>query len=294
VTAFGPAAVVGAAVAVTSGWFWLRNLRLYGDLTGSAALLERFERPPRGSTLHMLASPWYWIIQQQRLWDPSFDFKDTQGSLTRSLWLLGLIPLAGLAVALWHRRPSGLRERLGPAAARVLAATRRGSDPRFGLPVAWLLGLVLLGLLEVSVARFAADGGGAHARYLLPGAGVLGALAAVGLAALPGGRRGLPAVGMLAAMLVANVWVWHQQLTAMVRPQDGQSAVLVALRAAEAPLPGLLLTVAGLSLAAALAAQAVALWRLGAAVPAVSAVPAVPAELQPQARAAAGPGAVAS
>jgi hypothetical protein len=45
-TAIGTAAVVGGVPALATGWFYLRNLSLYGDLTGQGALLEKFERTP--------------------------------------------------------------------------------------------------------------------------------------------------------------------------------------------------------------------------------------------------------
>lgn len=38
------AGLVGGIPALASGWFYLRNLRLYGDLTGQEALLAKFER----------------------------------------------------------------------------------------------------------------------------------------------------------------------------------------------------------------------------------------------------------
>lgn len=38
------AAAVGGIPAVAFGWFYLRNLRLYGDLTGQGALLQKFGR----------------------------------------------------------------------------------------------------------------------------------------------------------------------------------------------------------------------------------------------------------
>ncbi|MEQ6901138.1 hypothetical protein [Nocardioides sp. YIM 152588] len=38
--------LVGGVPALAWGWFYLRNLRLYGDLTGQDALLEKFEREP--------------------------------------------------------------------------------------------------------------------------------------------------------------------------------------------------------------------------------------------------------
>lgn len=40
------AAWVGGVPAAAWGWFYVRNLRLYGDLTGQDALLEKFDRAP--------------------------------------------------------------------------------------------------------------------------------------------------------------------------------------------------------------------------------------------------------
>ncbi|WP_147381415.1 hypothetical protein [Nocardioides immobilis] len=40
------AAVVGGVPAVATGWFYLRNYRLYGDFTGQDALLDKFARSP--------------------------------------------------------------------------------------------------------------------------------------------------------------------------------------------------------------------------------------------------------
>lgn len=45
-TAIVASAVTGGVPAVATGWFYLRNLSLYGDLTGQSALLEKFERQP--------------------------------------------------------------------------------------------------------------------------------------------------------------------------------------------------------------------------------------------------------
>lgn len=38
--------VAGGVPALATGWFYLRNLRLYGDLTGEGALLEKFHKEP--------------------------------------------------------------------------------------------------------------------------------------------------------------------------------------------------------------------------------------------------------
>jgi hypothetical protein len=223
------AGVVGAAVVAVSGWFYLRNLRLYGDLTGSAALFERFGRTPRGSMLELVARPGFWGVQQQRLWDATSILSQAHGSLTRRLWWLGLVPLAGLLLV----------------AGRWLARRGRGGRPDPGRAVGFGLCVLLLGLLELSLVQFDSQGGGAHVRYLFPGLVTVGLVVAVGLVALPGGRRGVPVVTMLVAMAAASLWVWWRHLEVI-----GVSGRPWALWAA---LPLLLL---GLGL------QAVALWRL--------------------------------
>jgi hypothetical protein len=184
--------VLVVTVVAAAGWFYLRNRSLYGDLTGSAALLERFGRAPRGTILGVLDEPGFWRGQQQRLWGVTTNLPGSGGRLSRQLWLLGLVPLAGLLVA----------------GARWLCRLARGAPrPDPGRMAAVALCVLLLGLLELSLVQFVSQGGGAHVRYLFPGLVVVGLAAAVGLAALPGGRRGLPAVAMLAVMSAANLWV---------------------------------------------------------------------------------------
>jgi hypothetical protein len=225
------AGAVGLVVVAVAGWFYLRNLRLYGDLTGSAALLERFGRVPRGSLAGLLTDPGFWRAQQQRLWGAGNLVPGANDGLARWLWLLGLVPLVGLLLA----------------GGGWLAGRLRGAGGRLdaGRAVAVGLCLLLLGLLQLSVVQFATGGGTAHARYLLPGLVTVGLLAAVGLAALPGGRRGLPVVAMLLAMTWINLWVWqHHPSTTQVA---GWPWPLVAV------VP---LVLVGIGL------QAVALWRL--------------------------------
>jgi hypothetical protein len=111
--ASGHATLVGITVAVTSGWFWLRNVRLYGDLTGSAFLLDRFKRAPDGSVLSMLLNDRFWSLQAQRFLDFSY-FNYAGGAMENSTvawarWLL-LIPLAGAAAIVARR----VRHRLVP------------------------------------------------------------------------------------------------------------------------------------------------------------------------------------
>jgi hypothetical protein len=227
--ALGVSVVAGAVVAA-AGWFYLRNRMLYGDITGSAALLERFGRVPGGTVPRLLGDPGFWRSQQQRLWGVTTNLPGSGGRLSRQLWLLGLLPLAGLllAGAQWTGH-------------MIRGATR--PDP--GRAIAGALCVLLLGLLELLLAQFASRGGGAHVRYLFPGMAAIGLSAAVGLAALPGGRRGCPAVAMLVVMSAANLWVRWRYL----------GVIGVSDR------PDLLLAVVPLLLVG-LGLQAFALWRL--------------------------------
>jgi hypothetical protein len=67
----------------------------------------------------------------------------------------------------------------------------------------------------------------------------------VGLAALPGGRRGLPVVAMLLAMTWINLWVWWRHLDVLGISDRPWPLLVVALP----------LVLVGIGL------QAVALWR---------------------------------
>ena len=224
------AAVVGGTALALAGWFYWRNRSLYGDITASTALLERFGRSPKGTTLGLLADPGLWRVQQQRLWDVTNLVPRSDGALYRRLWPLVLVPLAGLVLA-------GARWLADPA--------RSDRRPDTGRTVVFALGILLLGLLQLTMVEFVSDGGGAHVRYLFPGLAVAGLAAALGLTALPGGRRGVPVVAMLVVMAAVNLGLWW--------PYRGTIELLGG--------PVLLLAVVPLLLVG-LGLQAVALWRL--------------------------------
>jgi hypothetical protein len=122
----------------------------------------------------------------------------------------------------------------------------------------------LLVLLEGMLAQFVSGGGGPHIRYLFPDIAILALAAALGLASLPGGRRGLPTVALLGAAVAINLWLLDVRLWALVRPPGGHGAFGRALAAAGLPPePLVVLAPCALLLAAALALQAFALWALG-------------------------------
>jgi hypothetical protein len=185
-------ASVGAVVLAVAGWFYLRNLTLYGDLTGSAALLDRFGRSPHGTVLGLLTEPGFWRLQQRRFWDVAAILPGVRAGVSARLWVLGLVPLAGLLLA----------------GGRRLARVRGGKPLDPARAVAWGLCVALLGLLQLSVVQFVSNGGGSHVRYLFPALVAVGLAGAVGLVALPGGRRGVPVVAMTVAMGAVNLWFW--------------------------------------------------------------------------------------
>jgi hypothetical protein len=203
---------VGAAVAAATGWFYLRNLTLYGDITGSAALLDQFGRAPKATIVELLTDPSFWRLQQRRLWDVTNLLPSTDPAPARHLWLLGLVPVAGLLLAGARRlaRPSAGGSRVDP-----------------GRTMAFCLCVVLLGLLQLSQVQFVSAGGGGHVRYLFPGLVTVGVIAAAGLAALPGGRHGVPAVAMLLAMAAVNLWLWWAYLDVGIsQPPSWRAATL--------------------------------------------------------------------
>lgn len=121
-------ALVGGVPALATGWFYVRNLRLYGDFTGESALLHKFDKGPITQ-----------LIQVWRLPGISLTV-ETAGDV---LVVVGL--LVPVMAVRWSRR-----------------TPRRRPHP------GWIvLGLVTL-LTVANVVRFMKSGGGFHDRYLMP------------------------------------------------------------------------------------------------------------------------------
>ncbi|MDP2289563.1 MAG: hypothetical protein Q8M22_00140 [Actinomycetota bacterium] len=266
VSLLAPAAVVGAAVVATSGWFWVRSVDLYGDLTATGYLLERFDRVPRRPTTWYVSSIDFWSTQQRLLWGVGSNHAINTESVTHHFWVLALPPIAGLVLAARHALRTSVR-RSGSLQASLDGWrhwVNHGDPRRLALPAAWVLGLVFLLLLELSVMQFTSQGGGTHVRYVLPGIGIASAAAAVGLLALPGARRGVTAVAFLVVTAVAYVWGLRAQLAALLADTDADTSILRGLELAGVRAPLLMLVLVGAAVLAGLVLQAVAVWRLTA------------------------------
>jgi hypothetical protein len=166
--AFGAAGLVGGAPALLVGWFYLRNLALYGDLTGLAPLLKLFQRrpgPPVSDTLtdlefHRRLFESFWV---RPALDPDLRYL-TDLMLVAAVLGITLIIIDGL-----RRRATA-----GGALGVVTTASRSGL-------VAWLVlsihGLVIM----ASLIDFRSDGGYLRQRYAFALLPLLVTVLAVGL-----------------------------------------------------------------------------------------------------------------
>lgn len=153
--------VVGLAPVLAIGWFYLRNMHLYGGATAQQALFDKFWRHPNGTVLQQLTSGGFYQHLLGSLW--------TDGSIP-NYWgtvagVLGLLVLAGTAL---EARRRWLDNRGRPLQTFSLAGLRSLDLETQRRAAAWGLVILYALLNVVSVAGFLAGGGWMHARYAVP------------------------------------------------------------------------------------------------------------------------------
>jgi hypothetical protein len=193
------AALVGPAVLV-AGWFYVRNIALYGDIGASSHLLDRFDREPRGAIWsYVFDIEWFGSLYSAiatRPFPGYFDsYRRNYGWVAQAVLLLAIVGLlAGPRLRRW-----------------LLAGRNRGAPSARGaasLPVAAIgMSLVAVAVVLLSMAQHVSGGGLPHLRYLYPSLGVIAALVVIGLDRLV--PRVLPVVlivaqGVLLAQLVGR------------------------------------------------------------------------------------------
>ena len=172
--------VIGLAPAVTLfGWFYARNLVLYGDIGASQYLLEMFRRERHGSMLDMIVRWSMWSDVFEGLMSPT----TRRRVLPPGSVVLTIIAAVGVAIVLASGRiagSTGQRADAGddePAAESIAERRRDVSTLRWQLALA----LVAVTLIALTIAQHASGGGNAHARYAMPAIGAAAVLVVVGM-----------------------------------------------------------------------------------------------------------------
>lgn len=152
---------IGLAPVVAIGWFYVRNAVLYGDLTGSAYLFEKFGRATHGTTLYQVVNPEFWGQLLGGLWA---DEKIPKHWMVAPVVIL-VLTVAGLAAdhaAKQRPRAGGLLR------AVPLPGAEPGRTERLQELAVRALTVAYAVIVAVNVAAFTAGGGWLHARYALP------------------------------------------------------------------------------------------------------------------------------
>lgn len=200
------AVFVGGLPALAIGWFYLRNIVLYGDFGASQALLEKFEREPGGSFLQIASDLGMWVRQLDGMW-----VRGTPDGLAMA-WLpqlLAALAAVGLILAAvrWRRRRREQRELL---AALAPVTTEPEPKQRPVVVYAWIAVIAHAILVEISFVDFVTGGGNPHVRYALPLVPLVATVMAGGLLALtstipsrwPDQRDAMVALAITTFMLV--------------------------------------------------------------------------------------------
>ncbi len=198
---------IGAPALVLTGWFYVLNVRRYGDPTGSDVLFEKFGMEPGPGFWEALWSPasvvqpLHYVITQVYGASPWWD-RVGLAKWTVTIVSLGLV-LVAVALAFRSRR----------------TPPRAGGGPTLH-PAAWVAVTILLPVPVALLVQHMSGGGGGHARYLLP---MLPTIAAA--AALVASRvHRLAAVGVVLVFVLAQLTRFRA--AGIVRGQDGVDPVL--------------------------------------------------------------------
>ncbi len=165
-------AVIGLGPAVVLfGWFYARNMVLYGDIGASQYLLEMFRRDRRGSVVDMVVRWSMWSNVYEGLMSPT----TRQRIVPPGSLVLTMIAAVGVGIVLATGRITrrvGVSHDGAPDDANDDAATLRWQIS---------LGLVAVAVVALTIAQHASGGGNAHARYTMPAIGVAAVLVVIGM-----------------------------------------------------------------------------------------------------------------
>lgn len=225
----GAALLVVGTVAAGIGWFYLRNLSLYGDLTGADVVSRMFTVRP---------VPWATALVSGPFWSAVY-----RGCFGRLSLVTGNARLAARAVLL--AVPTGLvlaAARVGTRrATRARAARERpgdgavvagpGGPPVGGRIVVWTLIGAHVALVVVTFLWYVNDGGAAFTRYLFPVLPEAALVFATALAAFPAARLGLPTAAALGTLAWCDLVIMGRDI-ARANPALRHLGTLARIRTA--------------------------------------------------------------
>lgn len=197
-------AVVVLPTLVLDGWFYVRNLAIYGDPTGSTVLLEKFDRVARTSSLRALVTPEAWTEPVRTLLNRKVTHDTPDAPI--SWWVAtkwGLVLLVGAAIVLI-----------------VVDQLRRSPLPRWmrspepAPALAWSAMGVCAFTAVLVTAQHWAGGGTIHPRYLLPALVLVAALVAISIVRLGTEWAGLGLVLLLTALNIHQTPAQNRYYTA--------------------------------------------------------------------------------
>ena len=181
-----------AAAAIASGWWYLRNEREYGSLTGTSFIIHMQGRGAHAGYLTLLHTGWFW----RRLHDNIWGAYERQGSLAPyPRWIPETATAIGIVCLL-------------VAFGRWWAAGRR--RPGLVDGIAWTV-MVLFALASVwQIVQFYTTGGNFHVRYAYAALPVAGTLAAVAFRVLPYNRRNTVTIAVIGAAIAFDFYLVHR------------------------------------------------------------------------------------
>ncbi|WP_328530615.1 phospholipid carrier-dependent glycosyltransferase [Nocardioides sp. NBC_00368] len=165
-------AIATAVPGLAIGWFYVRNIVLYGDPTASAALLERYQRVQVDTWFEVMTAPRFWHGWYDHLWVP-LPLRGT--GLHWIIDAITLLALLGLALGVVARLRDHGREH-----GLVVSAPRVPSVATVGLLVLIAHAFVII----VNLAQFRSGGGNPHERYLMTIMPLVAIVLSVGLLAI--------------------------------------------------------------------------------------------------------------
>mgnify|MGYP005834091839 FL=1 len=180
VKGWGAAALILVPAAAISGWWFARNQALYGELTGTSALMQTLGYPGVPYRTEFLINPAVFIEEFRGLrysfWGMFGWFKILLPlPYLHALDVLSVLALVGIIALIFRQwRARGWDELL-----------------RLGLPVAWT-GAVFAGVTLYNLYLDAY-----HGRLMFPAISAIAALMALGLDQVAGVVRARPAMGLL-------------------------------------------------------------------------------------------------